>query len=391
MTPTTNQRGDTMRLLNVRLYKALERRFHHVLIANEGYGRNVRYHCVPGSDVERADVMVSGEEYRVCCPFCGDARHHLYVNHAWGRYDSRTRSSNKHLFHCFRCECETDPDERTQFQLMVDAALRSVQHFPSPPLLAPPPPAAPMALPANLIPVADLPTDHPAARYLRDRGFDLVELSARWGVSYCPIYWKADPAAANRIIIPIYHPDPAGGDPILAGWQARYVGAPPPGVERYLSATGMKRSRVIYNLPAAVATRGPVVVVEGPADVWRLGAGAVALLGKSATREQRDLFVKHFAGRPIVIALDRDAEAEGRNLCLDLQGAREHVTRDSAWVTRATLPPGRKDLGECTPEEAGAAIAAAVRTPVDWLEEPADASAAAERNVGPAAAAGLTY
>ncbi len=38
----------------------------------------------------RGDSDEVGEEYSTSCPFCGDTRGRLYVNHLWGTKDKFT-------------------------------------------------------------------------------------------------------------------------------------------------------------------------------------------------------------------------------------------------------------------------------------------------------------
>ena len=104
----------------------------------------------------------------------------------------------------------------------------------------------------------------------------------------------------------------------------------------------------------AKQTDGPVVVVEGPTDVWRFGPGAVAMFGKQPSGHQRDLLRRHFPGRPIVVLLDVDAQADARQIQQQLATARPGVI--DRHVVIGQLPPGRDDPGDCTREELQAAI-----------------------------------
>ena len=115
----------------------------------------------------------------------------------------------------------------------------------------------------------------------------------------------------------------------------------------------MKKSQLLYGLPEAAGLQDAVVVVEGPTDVWRLGPGAVALLGKDMSLRQQELVDRFLPGRPVVVFLDRDAQDKAVELQRTLLG-RGRVT------VLAGLPAGRDDVGECTPEEARQQVALAL-------------------------------
>ena len=131
----------------------------------------------------------------------------------------------------------------------------------------------------------------------------------------------------------------------LAGWQARYIGDCPDDVPKYLSCKGLKKSQLLYGLPAAVGLQDAVVVVEGPTDMWRLGPGAVALFGKDMSLHQQELLDRFLPGRPVVVFLDRDAQDKAAEL------QRTLLKRGRVTVL-AGLPDGRDDVGACTTEEA---------------------------------------
>jgi DNA primase len=113
----------------------------------------------------------------------------------------------------------------------------------------------------------------------------------------------------------------------------------------------MKKSRLLYGLPAALNTAGPVVVVEGVTDVWRLGTNAVAIFGKTLSMNQRDLILRHFACREIVVFLDADATQDAGNAWSALHSARA-ASSDVTPVVVVRPPAGLKDVGECDREDA---------------------------------------
>ena len=210
---------------------------------------------------------------------------------------------------------------------------------------------------ADFTPIHELPPNHPAVAYLLGRGFDPNRLWESWRVGYCDCGRDVAPVVRRRIVIPIFDigssTASAGLSQILAGWLARAIGPEEP---KYLFCRGMKKSRLLYGLPWAVGSTDPVFVVEGPADCWRIGSGAVALVGKTLSSCQQSLLVDRFPGHPIVVFLDADAREEAAQLCRSLRPARVGGAGDNRVVC-AALPPGRKDPGDCTSQEIAAAVA----------------------------------
>jgi hypothetical protein len=357
--------------LNRHLYNALQRRFRRISISSEGE----RY--VPGPIVgiyangrQQRSLFCAGEYYRVNCPFCRDSRQRLYINHMFGVVDPVTGDDHLHLAHCFNEACIGDrPMQRRvyemiypfgygrrQTQAQITSSSTSVLSVA----------ATRIVLPQNLVPLTDLAASS-ACRYLLSRGFDPEYLIATYDVSFCPQSATPPPAITDRIVIPVYS-SPAvfsgglpGADWRLAGWQARAVHEPLGREPKYLSARGMKKSQLLYGLRQSLATTGPVVIVEGPTDVWRLGPGAVALFGKDASAAQQEKLICSFRRRPLVILLDRDAQLEANLLHQKLSQARRDQN-DIAPVILGTLPVGRNDVGECSHVEARAAVNSAIES-----------------------------
>jgi hypothetical protein len=363
--------------LNPLLYRRLEKVFHHVAIGNQGERRLVRY--LP--DQARAGRLkaydhISGEYYRVSCPFCTDTRQRLWINHMFGVYDPKTRSENLHLAICFNEDCLSDFKLREKLHLMLDPlVLRKTRKtdIETAAAAASSKPSGPITfeLPENVQPIHELPSSHPAVQYLSARGFDTDDLWANWQVYYSPNSDEPPPRFSDRIVIPVYKYRPKifdGKDELrLAGWQARLV-SPSPNTEapKYLSAAGMKKSELLYDLPRAAHTTGPIVIVEGAIDVWRLGSNAVALFGKSLSRQQLALVLRFFAGRPAVVFLDQDAQEEAELICSSVQNAR-NCAMDDAEVVIAELPRRRGDVGECTRREAWVQLAKALGQPIECM------------------------
>ena len=122
----------------------------------------------------------------------------------------------------------------------------------------------------------------------------------------------------------------------------------------------MPKASMLYGLPQALAATGPVLVCEGPTDVWRAGPGAVALLGKSLSLAQQHLLVRHFVGRPIVVLLDRVEVDAASKVASSLRIARSALQGDNRVVV-GQVPAHRKDPGACTSSELAECVETALR------------------------------
>lgn len=329
--------------LNPTLYQALQAAFGSVCVTNDLQPRQVL--TLPdwqdGGRL-RSQVVASGEQYRVNCPYCEDTRQRLYFNYEWAVCDPDTGNDNLHLVKCFNENCAASAQRQRELLHRVYPLGRERLAGMAPPSPATPPPQpfVPSLPDGILVPVDRLLEAHTARAYLRKRNFDPVALWETWWVQFCELSVGAQPNPSRRLIIPIYDADER-----LAGWQARFVGECPPEVPKYLSCKGMKKSQLLYGLAEARSTTGPVVIVEGPTDVWRLGPGAVALFGKDMSLPQQALLDQHLPGRHVVVMLDRDAQDKAQ----DLQ--RTLLNRGRVTVL-AGLPEGRDDVGDCTTDEA---------------------------------------
>lgn len=357
--------------LNPELYNALQRRFSKVEISNAGIPRTVSY--LPDwhhGGRKKAVEIQSGEYYQINCPYCKESRQRLYLNHQWGEIDLQTGRRNLHLAYCFNNhDCLTsEANQQHLYHWLYPIGRSRVESRKGqqPPIAAALPVPREFTLPENLIPIHELSTDHPAAQYWLNRGFNLEELGHWWRVSYCEVCLTTKPEIYQRVVIPIYERQVSILDnqaaERLAGWQARIVQESMTGMPKYLFCQGIQKSRLLYNLPLALQIPGPVFVCEGVADVWKVGPAAVALFGKTLSTTQKSLLMQNFPGRPIVVVLDRDAQNEAMNILGALRSARSAASGDNR-VVLAELPPGRKDPGDCTREEIFEAAQKALKQP----------------------------
>jgi DNA polymerase I-like protein with 3'-5' exonuclease and polymerase domains len=357
--------------LNPQLYQALAAAFGKVGISHPGEQRSVRYapNHANGSKFSAKPVKF-GEQYQIDCPFCGDRRQRCHVSYMCGIYDPRSNNYGWSLFYCFNEKCQSRSENwrrlRTRLQ---EAGYQAGSLLPARDLLpfttAPQP--VPCRLPERLIPLHQLPDDHEALAYLIARRFNPLNISVRYGVCYCASNTTVEPTFENRLCIPIYQSrsNSIGAGPLLlsefelVGWQARSLddNSQP----KYLSFAGFKKSQCLYGLSAALSTSGPVVLCEGVTDAWRLGPGSLALFGKTISRQQIRLINQHFAGRSIVILLDRDAWQDALEIRKALMNSRSS-TEDKNRVFVASLPVGYDDPGDCPLKEVVPCLTKALRT-----------------------------
>lgn len=349
-TATTSEAKPSIRLpgtdtgpLNPTLYAMLVHHFGEVHIVSPG--RELVW-------TPDRRVWQRGEEYRINCPFCLDARKRLYISYLWGVWDEATQSKNLFLCRCFNEECMSDPGKPGALHKSVYSGSSRGRDgkIATKPGYAKPTGQEACELPGETISLAELSrTDpwHPAITYLQSRNFDPVALSEEYGAVYClnSRYGLAE----DRIIVPIYVRDQ------LRGWQARYPGDDvyglsfkEAGVPKYWTCPGTKVGSLVYNADKA-ATHRTIVVVEGPTDVWRLGAPAAALLGKKANQDKvialRDA-VKRAGAEPhersIVILLDTDPSAKHLERTPDhpIEKAAAEFVQIFPKVSRVYLPSG---------------------------------------------------
>lgn len=296
--------------INKNLYDLLKLRFRNVSISAEGehtvFGRPIVSVTRGGAE---STFMHEGEYYRVNCPYCGDTRQRMYVNHRWMTEDPINGRPLRHLATCFNADCLKK--HYAEFESLIleplnlstrDAIKRLavpgdiVVDIESTPLGA-------VAMPGDVVPVDALPGDHRAARYLRDRGFDLAELASRHRVGFCTRSSGLYPGIAQRIFIPVLY----RGD--MVGWQGRWPSDDyrKEGAAKYYNMTSFKKSHVLYGFDAAVGS-DHIIVTEGVTDVWAVGASTVAVLGKTISIQQQALLSRWAdSGSLLILLLDGDA------------------------------------------------------------------------------------
>jgi hypothetical protein len=321
-------------MLNPELYDRLKCRLHRGVISISKAGESaIAQLRVDAFSGRVRHISNGGEEYVCLCPFCGDQRGHLYINHQYGVYDPISGSENFHLAHCFRQDCLSDSTNRELLSQMIFSGLAQDRRRKIRVLSVQSPTRAPSRLeevkgPGKILHLSTLEPDHPVVKYLSGRGYDVKELNDIWKLGFAiePCQWLA----RNRIFIPAYMHGK------LVGWQARYPGYlnKHSTVQKYHCMKGMPKSLILYNYDLA-KLEDCVVICEGPSDVWRVGKAGVALMGKTASNQQLQLLASTWTGKPVVILLDSDAKPESAQLYQRLKGL------FPGRLVRVDLPAGR--------------------------------------------------
>jgi hypothetical protein len=321
--------------LNPLLYGLLEHRFGTVNIANEGARAHVQRFADPlrnGRSIMRGSW---GEYYCVCCPFCRDERHRLWINHNYGADHHDGRRTDTHLAVCYNENCLDKAGRLEQLEDMIFGAGRRLM------IKAPIRPAAAEVIrtvvepPGEILPLDTLPDYHPAVEYLTRRGFpDTAALARDFGIGVCgKAHDEKFRIMRGRIYIPVYF------NRQLVGWQGRVVGDPKTTVKYY---NGLRKSQALYNYDAA-SQQPCVVIVEGVPSVWRLGAAGVCIFGKTLSAWQLNTVVTTWVGKPVFVMLDYDAQAE-------LESAVHLLCRHNVQVVPVILPDS-KDPADYTKAE----------------------------------------
>jgi DNA primase len=171
----------------------------------------------------------------------------------------------------------------------------------------------------------------PVSTYLRKRGYDPVELENTWGLGMTgplsSIPW--------RVYIPIY----MHGD--VVSWTTRSIQNE--GL-RYISAKPkqevVNHKNVLYGADLA---KSCIIVVEGPADVWRIGPGAVGTFGLNTSHHQ----IQEIASFPSVcICFDSGGQARDRANTLAKAVRDEGGVVPSIVTLESGSDPGEADLEE---------------------------------------------
>ena len=159
----------------------------------------------------------------------------------------------------------------------------------------------------------------PHCRYLRSRGFDPKEVARIWNVQGIGIAHRL----SWRLFIPIVL------NQEVVSWTTRTIGTK---ATRYISASAeqekINHKHLVYGEDYC---RHSIIIVEGPADAWRVGPGAGALFGTAYTTAQIKRLIQH-PYRYIVFDSSKDAQNRAEELADQLsvfEGTTEVVELDA--------------------------------------------------------------
>jgi hypothetical protein len=292
--------------LNKKLFKSLVRTFGDAKIAKESTSMAFHIAKDPLTGKNRFLIDYSGEEYRVCCPFCTDTRYRLWINHRWNTTDPATQ----HYFGvgqicCFNDNCDINQyASRDERRTCHDNMVNRMKPYIARGMGLTVKPVAKRRvvvaqLPPKCWPLDTLPENHAAVKYLASEQFEPFSTAVDWQLQYCPD--DENPNVANRIVIPIYWEDK------LVGFQARYLAKSPPSdnIPKYYTMPGTPKRQILYNYDRAKTTRFGVIV-EGATDVWRIGRQGVAFLGNSVSEQQARIISATWARTGICLMIDPD-------------------------------------------------------------------------------------
>lgn len=156
-------------------------------------------------------------------------------------------------------------------------------------------------------------------RYLENRGFDAEKIARKWRLKETgPVSYLDKVSYANRIIIPIFW------DRKVVSFQARDLTGLHPA--KYMacpkSRERIHHKNIVYTSPKHKET---MIVVEGPADVWRLGSVAAATMGIKFTMSQV-MTIASLADRIIILYdAERQAQTQARALATKLKALGKSV------------------------------------------------------------------
>lgn len=249
-------------------------------------------------------------------PGCDDASNHLGTSLSTG------------LHSCWKCGRKGGPEQLVMAieHCSYGEAAETVRRFSSGPIpIAQHRGSVREATGAFMLPKTatwDLPGPH--ARYLLNRGFDLDHIQQEYHVMACYTVGRY----RHRVIIPIYL------NGVLVNFIARDITGK--AEKKYLMAPNREAlvpgEQLLYNLDRAGRS---VALVEGATDVWRIGPGAVGVLGTKLTEEKISLLPQRGVERAFVV-YDQDAAERGMELAWRVSKLVKHV--ENIW-----LPAGDPD------------------------------------------------
>lgn len=177
-------------------------------------------------------------------------------------------------------------------------------------------------------------------KYIEKRGYNPDELAKKYALRSAPplTFWNGI-EYSNRVIIPIL--DSTGkkcisfqGRDITGKDKIRYKGCPN-------DLAGMNYKETLYNLHNCYSTG--ILVLEGVADVWRMGDNSVCTFGTSMKKAQLRL-LSQFERVFFLFDPEPEAQAKARSAAVELAAM--------GVVTEVMRLDNGKDAGELSEKEA---------------------------------------
>lgn len=291
--------------LNPALYKSLSdiaRKLHlgEVRVVDEGAEFIGAVERTPyGPKIE----VAQGEEYQMCCPFCGDERHRFYVSYMYGMPSpfAQLPGEMRMLAYCQneqKCHGARLKGllKSTDYNTLIDKGLVviRVDEIQKDQVFRPPPPMG------VLKGLDKLDSDHQACRYLRGRGYSPDYLAKVYGASVVVEHPddRLGRILQDRIMFPFYI------DGEVKAWQARLQWDPGKdyrGVPKWFSSGG---SKVLYNVDNASKYEA-CVVAEAVLDAINFGPAGIAVCGKTIMPSMAKLIAERW--KYVMVAFDPDA------------------------------------------------------------------------------------
>ena len=298
------------------LYNALLKAYGEVIVHSQGENIIVTKQVSPSAITRHIGVhltkhdVTGGEYYAVCCPFCGDRKNRLWVSHAMGariEVNGIMCQLPKGMAICYNEGCLKKTENWHLFTDSLEGHWKpedveiKVKHDPN---------FGDWTKHTVPIPEGFPIDDRRVPRYVedylvKDRGFDIRELSVKWGIRIAVIPFYDNPV----LIIPVYQNNS------VAFWQARVIGdtmetwTDGKSKPKYYIPPGSKKSWVVFNRDLALKS-STVVVTEGVFDAMKVGDCGVALFGKKPSEVQTHILHTLWRrGRLIWIPDENDPES----------------------------------------------------------------------------------
>ncbi len=298
-----------------------------VLVVNENEPYVYNVNALTGY-IEREE---SGEQYRMNCPFCGDSRRRLYINHRYGTIEPITNAPLWHIAKCLNENCDTSwlrvevlGGKVFKHTAVVNAIVPRQKEIETPGVVQP------------LTGIQD--QEHAALAYLRERGINPYWLAANFNVGYC-LRSKRN-IVKDRLVFSLSN---KAGE--YFGFQARAIHKRDKGPKWY-TGKGSKVSHIAYGLDRAAET-DICVIVEGILDMPSCGAHGVCTFGKSISPKQVNQISEAFRYKgTVIIAYDPDAHVPEKSNKISAVGKAYSKLDGHVNKLEVAVLPGKSDPGD---------------------------------------------